>query len=74
MYPENVDPSGKSGGVMKTDKSLEELQQDSANLHRIVGQDLYSISVQMNITPKYNHLSPLCGTDVDNPSKNHSKL
>ncbi len=51
-----------------------ELQQDSADLHRIVGQDLYSITVQMNITPKYNHLSPLCGTDVDNTSKNHSKL
>uniref|UniRef100_A0A8C2AI22 Acyl-coenzyme A diphosphatase NUDT19 n=1 Tax=Cyprinus carpio TaxID=7962 RepID=A0A8C2AI22_CYPCA len=74
LYPETVDPSGKSGGVMKTEKSLEELQRDSANLHRIIGQDPYSITVQMNITPKYNHLPPLCGTDVDNPTKNHSKL
>ncbi|XP_016099649.1 nucleoside diphosphate-linked moiety X motif 19-like [Sinocyclocheilus grahami] len=74
LYPEKVDRSVKSGGVMKTETSLEELQQDSANLHRIVGQDPYSITVRMNITPKYNHLSPLFGTDVDNPSKNHSKL
>ncbi|XP_016368910.1 nucleoside diphosphate-linked moiety X motif 19-like [Sinocyclocheilus rhinocerous] len=74
LYPEKVDPSGRSGGVMKTEKSLEELQRDSANLHRIVSQDPYSITVQMNITPKYNHLSPLCGIDVDNPSKDHSEL
>ncbi|XP_016404806.1 nucleoside diphosphate-linked moiety X motif 19-like [Sinocyclocheilus rhinocerous] len=74
LYPEKVDRSVKSGGVMKTEKSIEELQQDSANLHRIVGQDPYSITVRMNITPKYKHLSPLFGTDVDNPSKNQSKL
>lgn len=74
LYPEKVDPSGKSGGVIKTEKSLEEFLQDSANLHRFVGQDPYSVTVQINITPKYNHLSPLCGKDVDNPSKNHSKL
>ncbi|XP_058639004.1 nucleoside diphosphate-linked moiety X motif 19 [Onychostoma macrolepis] len=71
LYPEKEDPSGKSGGVVR---SLKELQQDNADLHRIVSQGLYSITVQMNITPKYNHLSPLCGTDEDNASKNHSKL
>lgn len=69
LYPEKVGPYGKSGGVMKTEKSLEELQPDRADLHRIVGQDLYSLTVQMNITPKYNHLSPLCGTGEDNHSK-----
>lgn len=69
LYPEKVGLSGKNGGVMKTEKSLEELQPDRADLHRIVGQDLYSLTVQMNITPKYNHLSPLCGTGEDNHSK-----
>ncbi|KAL1271242.1 hypothetical protein QQF64_030258 [Cirrhinus molitorella] len=39
LYPENVDPSGTTGGVMKTEKSLEELQRDSANLHRMVDVD-----------------------------------
>ncbi|XP_026070976.1 nucleoside diphosphate-linked moiety X motif 19-like [Carassius auratus] len=74
LYPEKVDPSGRSGGVMKTEKSLEELQGDSTNLHRIVGQDPYSLTVHMNITPKYNHLSPVSAADVDNSSKDHSKL
>ncbi|CAM4525468.1 unnamed protein product [Leuciscus chuanchicus] len=73
LYPEKVDTSGKSGGVVKLEKSLEELQQDSANMHRIVGQDPYSISIHMNIRPKYKHLPPLCGEDVGCTSKN-SKL
>lgn len=63
-----------SGGVMKIEKSFEELQQDSAKMHRIVGQDPYSISVHMNIRPKYNHLPPLCGEDMGGTSKNSSKL
>ncbi|XP_043101002.1 nucleoside diphosphate-linked moiety X motif 19 [Puntigrus tetrazona] len=74
LYPEKVDSTGESGGVVKTERSLEELQRDSVNLHRIVGRDPYSITVQMNITPKYSHLSPLSGTDVDKLSKNSSKL
>lgn len=74
LYPENVDSSGKGGGVLKTEKSLEELQRDSANLHRIVGHDPYSVSVQMNITSKYNHLRPLSGADIEDLSKNNSKL
>lgn len=73
LYPEKVDTSGKSGGVVKIEKSIEELQQDSANMHRIVGQDPYTISIHMNIRPKYNHLPPLCGEDVGGASKN-SKL
>lgn len=74
LYPENVDSSGMSGGVMKVDKSLEELQRDSAKMHRIVGQDPYSISIHMNIRPKYNHLPPLCSEDVSGTNKNSSKL
>lgn len=59
---------------MKVDKSLEELQRDSAKMHRIVGQDPYSISIHMNIRPKYNHLPPLCSEDVSGTTKNSSKL
>lgn len=74
MYQENVDSSGNGGGVLKTEKSLEELRWDSANLHRIVGHDPYSVSVQINITSSYNHLCPVSGADIDDLSKNNSKL
>ncbi|XP_051574164.1 nucleoside diphosphate-linked moiety X motif 19 [Myxocyprinus asiaticus] len=74
QYPENVDFSGKSGSTVRSEKSLEDLQRDSSNLHRIVFQDPYTTSVHMNITPKYNHVPPLCSAAVDGQSKNTSKL
>ncbi|TRY82378.1 hypothetical protein DNTS_002474 [Danionella cerebrum] len=73
LYPEKVDTSGNSEGVLITEKSLDELQQDTGKMHRVVGQDMYSVSIQMNITPKYKHLPPV---DSDNMRKflRNSKL
>lgn len=59
LYPEQVDMSGQSDVNMRTQKSLEELQQENSILHRMVFHDPYTASVQINITPKYKHLSPL---------------
>lgn len=59
LYPEQVDMSGQSDVNMSTQKSLAELTQECSCLHRIVSHDPYTVSVQVNITPKYRHLNPL---------------
>ncbi|KAM3876936.1 acyl-coenzyme A diphosphatase NUDT19 [Diretmus argenteus] len=55
LYPE--DDSGQVGLNTSADLHTEE---DSA-LHRIVFRDLYTATVQISITPKYNHLLPFDG-------------
>ncbi|XP_041918538.1 nucleoside diphosphate-linked moiety X motif 19 isoform X1 [Alosa sapidissima] len=62
LYPEQVDMSGQRDVNMRTQKSLEELQQESSSFHRLVFHDPYTTSMHINITPKYKHLSPLPGT------------
>lgn len=74
LYPENVDSSGKLDSTLITGMSLEELQRDSSNLHRIISLDPYTVSVHINISPKYNHLPPLCIQAVDGDLKTNSKL
>lgn len=69
LYPENV-----ITGTLITDMSLEELQRDSSNLHRIISLDPYTASVHMNISTKYNHVPPLCIQAVDGDLKTSSKL
>lgn len=63
LYPESS--SGKSEVDMSTTPRLENLQAESA-LHRILFFDPYTVTVQINITPKYNHLVPVVGSQVPN--------
>lgn len=72
LYPEQVDMSGQSDVNMRTQKSLEEIQQESSSLHRIVFHDLYTTSLHINITPKYKHLSPLPATSSSSSSSSSS--
>ncbi|KAK1802042.1 hypothetical protein P4O66_004387 [Electrophorus voltai] len=74
LYPENVDYSGKTTSTMPTEKCLEELQKESCNLHRIVKRDPYTVSVHINIMPKYKHVPPLISSATDCHLKSHSKL
>ncbi|XP_056600975.1 nucleoside diphosphate-linked moiety X motif 19 [Triplophysa dalaica] len=74
LYLENVDCSGKRDGPLITDKSLKELQSSSSDLHRFISQDLYTVSLNVNISPKYNHLQPLSIQAVDGDFKTSSKL
>ncbi|XP_061078809.1 acyl-coenzyme A diphosphatase NUDT19-like isoform X1 [Conger conger] len=67
LYPENVELSEERGAMLSTEKSYEQLQQESAALHRLVYFDLYTVAVHMNITPKYKHLRP-----IGAPSQTHS--
>ncbi|XP_049418473.1 nucleoside diphosphate-linked moiety X motif 19 [Epinephelus fuscoguttatus] len=53
-----LDASGEAMVNPDTDCPLEEPQDDSA-LHRFVSSDLYSLSLQVTITPKYNQLVPV---------------
>lgn len=53
-----LNPSGEAEVNTDTDCQLEEPQDDSA-LHRILISDPYTVSLQMTITPKYNHLVPV---------------
>ncbi|KAA0723445.1 Nucleoside diphosphate-linked moiety X motif 19 [Triplophysa tibetana] len=74
LYLEKVDCSGKRDGPLITDKSLKELQSSCSDLHRFISQDLYTVSLQVNISPKYNHLQPLSIQAVDADFKTSSKL
>lgn len=56
LYPE--DGSDPLDLNMSTDKSLQEIKQESTALHRLVFHDLYTGDVHVTITPKYNHLLP----------------
>ncbi|XP_071345885.1 acyl-coenzyme A diphosphatase NUDT19 [Trachinotus anak] len=56
LYP--LDTSGKTQVDTSTDSQLEDPQDDSA-LHRMVTLDPYSTTLQITITPRYNHLLPV---------------
>ncbi|XP_073715160.1 acyl-coenzyme A diphosphatase NUDT19-like [Misgurnus anguillicaudatus] len=71
LYPEEVDFYGKHDGVLRIEKSLEDFQKESSNLHRIIFQDPHT--VHMNISPKYNHMAPLFSETVGGHYKS-SKL
>ncbi|XP_075966328.1 acyl-coenzyme A diphosphatase NUDT19 [Anarhichas minor] len=56
-YP--MAPSGEAGVGTSTDPQLEDPQVEDSALHRFVTVDPYTITLQMTITPKYNHLLPV---------------
>ncbi|XP_070688655.1 acyl-coenzyme A diphosphatase NUDT19 [Pempheris klunzingeri] len=60
-------PLDTSGGA-DVDKSTEDPQDDSG-LHRILIFDSYTTTVQVTITPKYNHLRPVVGQAFPHASK-----
>ncbi|KAM9366497.1 acyl-coenzyme A diphosphatase NUDT19 [Symphorus nematophorus] len=55
LYPLNT--SGEAKGDMSTDLKLEDPQ--DSGLHRLLIFDPYTATLQVNITPKYNHLLPV---------------
>lgn len=63
LYPEKPESS------MSTEKCLEELQQNSPNLHRIVIHNPYQCSLFINITPKYKHIPPLTTSEFKYDNK-----
>ncbi|XP_076855170.1 acyl-coenzyme A diphosphatase NUDT19 [Brachyhypopomus gauderio] len=72
LYQENVDNFGKITST--AEKSLEDLQKESSNLHRIVKHNPYTMCVHINITPKYQHLTPVTSPAIDCHLKPHNKL
>ncbi|XP_028812553.1 acyl-coenzyme A diphosphatase NUDT19 [Denticeps clupeoides] len=58
LYPKNVDLFRESDVSVTTEKSLEELQKAKTSIHRMVLHDPYTVSIHINITPKYRHLAP----------------
>ncbi|KAG9341994.1 hypothetical protein JZ751_018312 [Albula glossodonta] len=74
LYPENLDRSGQSDVNLVTEKNLEQLQQESHTLHRIVSLDPYTAIVHVSITPKYKHLLPFGGSAQTCPSQHKSQL
>ncbi|XP_035250778.1 nucleoside diphosphate-linked moiety X motif 19 [Anguilla anguilla] len=74
LYTENADFSGEKGVILRTEKGFEQLQQESSALHRLVFFDLYTVTVQVSITPKYKHLSPIGGLPQPSSSRHKSQL
>ncbi|KAI1904237.1 hypothetical protein AGOR_G00003600 [Albula goreensis] len=74
LYPENLDRSGQSDVNLVTEKNLEQLQQESQTLHRIVSLDPYTAIVHVSITPKYKHLLPFGRPAQTCPSQHKSQL
>ncbi|XP_023267782.1 nucleoside diphosphate-linked moiety X motif 19 [Seriola lalandi dorsalis] len=66
LYP--LDTSGKTQVDTSTDSQLEDPQDDSA-LHRIVILNPYTTSLQITITPRYNHLLPVVEPALSHDSK-----
>lgn len=64
--------SGEAASGTSSDPKLEDPQEEESSLHRIVTVDPYTITLQINITPKYNHLLPVLGQTFPYDSK--SKL
>ncbi|XP_062328093.1 nucleoside diphosphate-linked moiety X motif 19 [Osmerus eperlanus] len=62
LYPE--DGSGQIDMNKTTDATLQETEQGSSALHRIVCHDLHTAAVHISITPKYNHLLPFGNTSL----------
>lgn len=66
FYP--LDASGQTEADDMTDFQLKDPLDDSA-LHRIVALDPYIVTLQVTITPKYNHLRPLMEPAISRDSK-----
>ncbi|XP_041846758.1 nucleoside diphosphate-linked moiety X motif 19 [Melanotaenia boesemani] len=64
LYP--LDAAGQGDKI--TDSQLKDPQEDSA-LHRIVISDPYTTTVQITITPKYNHVLPVVEPVLSHASK-----
>ncbi|KAI3377768.1 hypothetical protein L3Q82_008909 [Scortum barcoo] len=62
LYPS--DPSGHAQVDTCTEAQTEDPQDDSG-LHRIIISDPYSATLQVTITPKYNHLIPVVWHDSE---------
>lgn len=70
LYP--LDTSGEA----ETDKSTDPPQEhhQHSGLHRMVIQDPYSLSLQVTITPKYNHVLPVVGQALESKADSNSQL
>ncbi|CAK6967282.1 nucleoside diphosphate-linked moiety X motif 19 [Scomber scombrus] len=66
LYPLNS--SGETVVGKSTDPQVEDRQDDSA-LHRIRISDPYTVTLQITITPKYNHLLPVVRSAAPPDSK-----
>uniref|UniRef100_A0A8C2WMY4 Acyl-coenzyme A diphosphatase NUDT19 n=1 Tax=Cyclopterus lumpus TaxID=8103 RepID=A0A8C2WMY4_CYCLU len=66
-YP--LTTSGEAGVGTSTDSQLENPQEEDSALHRIVTVDPYTITLQITITPKYNHLLPVLAPTSQYDSK-----
>ncbi len=66
LYPS--DASGEAQVDTSADPELEDPQDDSG-LHRIVVLDPYTSTLQVTITPKYNHLLPVVGQAIPRDSE-----
>ncbi|XP_037310029.2 nucleoside diphosphate-linked moiety X motif 19 [Pungitius pungitius] len=64
--------SGEAALGTSSDPELDDPQEEHSALHRIVTVDPYTITLQITITPKYNHLLPVSGQTFPYDSK--SKL
>ncbi|XP_029904062.1 acyl-coenzyme A diphosphatase NUDT19 [Myripristis murdjan] len=62
LYPK--DGSGQLKIDTSADLHLDDSQEEHPALHRLVFLDPYTTTVQITITPKYNHLLPVVGPAV----------
>ncbi|XP_054470019.1 nucleoside diphosphate-linked moiety X motif 19 [Anoplopoma fimbria] len=62
--------SDEAGLVTSTEPQLEDPQGEDSALHRFVTIDPYTITLQITITPKYNHLLPVLMENFPYDSKN----
>ncbi|KAJ8343366.1 hypothetical protein SKAU_G00306950 [Synaphobranchus kaupii] len=72
LYPENLDPSEDGGVNLSTEKSFEQLQEESSALHRFTRS--YTINFHMSITPKHGHLRPIGAPSQTSSSTHKSRL
>ncbi|MBN3309847.1 acyl-coenzyme A diphosphatase NUDT19 [Amia ocellicauda] len=73
-YPDNPDCLGLNDMNMVTEKTLEELQQESSVFHRIVFQSLHEATIHVNIMPKYKHLLPFANSSWGSQADHKSHL
>ncbi|KAM4602770.1 acyl-coenzyme A diphosphatase NUDT19 [Polymixia lowei] len=69
LYPE--DGSGEVEVNTSTDPFLGDSPGKESALHRMVFSDPYTMTVQITITPKYNHLPPFEGANLRHGPNSH---